>query len=103
MKQSLLAQVAQAHNRNADVTVLLKSLSFNKGRLHPIQVFVNNRLQHTARKRESRPRSCSELGRPVLLAGRRGKSRLHSLVTDNYYKSYFKLTALHQMQNLFSL
>ena len=30
-------------------------------------------------------------------------SWLHSLVTDKYYKSYFKVTALHQMQNLFSL
>ena len=42
-------------------------LSFKKNRLHPMQAFVNNHLQHnTARKQESRPRSCNELGLPVV-------------------------------------
>ena len=42
-------------------------LSLQKNRLYPIQPFVNNRLQHNAaRKQESRPRSYSELGQPVV-------------------------------------
>ena len=43
-------------------------LSFKKNRLHSIQALrlVNIRLKHkTARKQESRPRSCIELGPPV--------------------------------------